>query len=572
MYDSEADEPPAQTVKPKPRRRSRDDLSGNVTLTDRTRGTARKPSERQAVADKENAAAATQKLQAAQKKIAKMEKKMKEMEKSGGVPTAQAEDDDDFESEERDDESDGVFASRITPLPLLPVPLPRPTPVIRKVQSSQSTTHFSPRTFKSLPEPATAQRPGGSTINVSTLAPDHNDEGTNGMDIEEDDIDPVPVRYAPAPARAAPLPAVAACLQPTTGDKRVRAAAVDDTSAPPAKRSTKPKLRESKYREDFVAGPKPKAGDYEPVVEALILRACGEYSARILTLNPFPSTAFQLQWAQQCWDNANIAADEALAEGERPVRYQVTERIKKIIGKRGSHIRGKVVESLRPLFAAHFKLKRSSQRGVIITNKIRITHLIDYSAFHYKDFVVCQGFGGAAILGSARGHYVFRDKNSLAIIFRSYFYPLPPPFIALEFTVLQHLGDEWSTGSPIVKKFTEKDNTKIFLTHLNDVKKWCEASPEVTTKIRTKWYNRAAQSIGPQPLAAVNTNISWTQMKFLHAELEGRTGETDSEAEESLDEDEEGEDDADGFNAGDEDGSNAGDENNSNAGDENPTP
>jgi hypothetical protein len=58
------------------------------------------------------------------------------------------------------------------------------------------------------------------------------------------------------------------------------------------------------FRTGIVVNPKkPKAADYEDVVQALILRAAFEYEALVSTKNAFPDTALRHKWATKAWKN-----------------------------------------------------------------------------------------------------------------------------------------------------------------------------------------------------------------------------------------------------------------------------
>jgi len=67
---------------------------------------------------------------------------------------------------------------------------------------------------------------------------------------------------------------------------------------------------------------RPKASDYEDVVEALILRAAFEYESLISTVNAFPGTTLRHKWANQAWKNAGLDADE---------NYKLTDRISSLV-------------------------------------------------------------------------------------------------------------------------------------------------------------------------------------------------------------------------------------------------
>jgi len=55
---------------------------------------------------------------------------------------------------------------------------------------------------------------------------------------------------------------------------------------------------------------KPKASDYQDMVQALILHAASEYKCLIATEDVFPDMATQNKWAKKAWKDACAAADE----------------------------------------------------------------------------------------------------------------------------------------------------------------------------------------------------------------------------------------------------------------------
>ncbi|KAJ7718085.1 hypothetical protein B0H16DRAFT_426704 [Mycena metata] len=467
--DDESESDPLPPPKPKAKRRSADDVSSNEITVSRTRQPdARRPSAKVATTDKENLLAAEASLAAANKKILKLRKKV-------GATAPPLEDnnggDSGPESEDDAEPINASFVSSITPLGRLPVPVARTAPLLpRKTKKATSTETpvISSRAFKNLPEHTQDQDAPGDDLIEDDAADD------DLLDFDNNDRAP----SSPSPPQ---VPSPQGQTE-ATGEKRRRRDS-GMSSLPPTKRS-KSKGKESKFREDFVlvAGAKPKAGDYEPVVEALLLRAMAEYSTRVLTREGFPQT-LAFQWARECFSNACAAAK---------LRYILTDRMAKLITKRGSHIRGKVVDGFRPLFATHFGFQRSNSKTVIAENKTRYKAIINKASYHYKKTTARTGYGENSIFVTARQHSIYKDKNSLAAIFRSQFDPHPAPYLALEFTILQHLTGECSTGSYLPTPFAEKDVVQSYRTHLTDIEKWINCNPVVTEKLRKKWFKRAA--------------------------------------------------------------------------------
>lgn len=95
-----------------------------------------------------------------------------------------------------------------------------------------------------------------------------------------------------------------------------------DTSSPPPPPPPKRQRREPQFTEGYevVAGVKPKAADYEPTVQALLLRTMLEYSMRILTIKGFPDIGLQVTWARDCFRNACRAASEHFNINQRMIK------------------------------------------------------------------------------------------------------------------------------------------------------------------------------------------------------------------------------------------------------------
>ncbi|KAJ7207809.1 hypothetical protein B0H12DRAFT_964188, partial [Mycena haematopus] len=94
-----------------------------------------------------------------------------------------------------------------------------------------------------------------------------------------------------------------------------------------------------------------------------------------------------------------------------------------------------------------------------------------------------------------------------------------------------HLTREWSTGTHVPAQFSEKENAESYHKHLTGINDWCDDNPEVTTKIRARWYKRASQTFGHESTETVLTNTTAERRSANRAQLEGRTGDTDSEEE-----------------------------------------
>ncbi|KAJ7148840.1 hypothetical protein C8R46DRAFT_1310955 [Mycena filopes] len=466
QYSDEEDSP-AKPPPPKSRR-SGDDLSGNTVLPNRTR-TSRAPSGKQDINNKENLRVMEDKMAKIAQSIERTKRLVNAEEKAAALAPPPV-DDDGFESEERDAQSGGEdlinFHSSITSLPPLPVAAPRATPVFLKLKKSAGPPRTSSRAFLTLPE--VGPTPASDPELDHAASPDH--------EIDPDDMD---LDVANHSASSSPS-TTRSSRQSVTPAPLKRGRQSSPPPPPPPKRTR----REPKFADGYVAASsgKPKAADYEPVVRALLIRAMSEYTVNIVTKNAFPPLDLQLRWAKESFRSACRAAD---------LHFTITDRMIKLITKRGSHVRSQIVTACRALFAPHYKFNRTStSTSAIKFNRDLSTDLCYNARFHYKDVDAATGFAENSIFNHIRQAVIFKNKTSLGAVFTSRFNPYPEPATALEFTAVHFCAKEYSTGQFIRADFLEKDVIDDYNTHLADIRGWAEMDEAVVLNIRKKWYNR----------------------------------------------------------------------------------
>ncbi|KAJ7751484.1 hypothetical protein DFH07DRAFT_774729 [Mycena maculata] len=500
-YEESEDEGPAPTKQPpKPVRRSRDDLSGNQVLPNRTRHASdRQPTRKQANQDKEN-------LDTAQQRIARLENELKKTKRQSNLESRQKllhtqdDDEDDFESEEQDHDNDTIqFASSIRPLGIVPVKTPRTQPLLRKSAKSTAPPKTSSRAFLTLPEVPAYSSDRGSPAPPSSSSRDDELPAAEGAPPAPEGEHHHEDRHLPSGDRDHTAKA--------PSRKRAQPSS-SPAPAPPVKRP----LKEPDFAEGYkvTASRKPKAVDYQPVVTALLIRAMAEYSMLILTLQAFPDITRQSEWANKCFRHA----------------CQITSR--------GSHIRSQLVTEMRTLFAPHFNFKNSATSAAIQSNIALSKKLLKKALFGYKVIDDRTGYAGNKILDNSRHCVIFQNKRSLGAIFASHFDPYPLPTLALKFTVLTHCAQEWSTGQFVPAQFTEKDLSVTYTKHLKDIEKWAGLNPAVVQNMRHKWYTHASNTLGLATVSNEDINIGIEQEAALREELDGRTGATDSESDGDL--------------------------------------
>ncbi|KAJ7271418.1 hypothetical protein B0H12DRAFT_1320089 [Mycena haematopus] len=485
---------------------------------------SRKSSTKQATTDKENLDAMKAKIALLEKRIStKTAAKKKKTPKAQDQGPLHGRDDDEIESEEpmsgRDDGQDSdvsaSFPSMAAIKPLGEVPLP--SQIAKPVKLRRTKRSTEPKTAAH----AFIQLPEGSTEEQRRDALPDSDVDNDVVDLAPPSTSSLRPRGS-SPPRSSSLPP----RSPGSGGRYKRPHS-PTAPLPPSKRS-KPVPRTAEFRQGFtqVAGVKPAAGDYTDVPHALILRACADYSARIIAREAYPDVPLQASWGDETFKAAGRVAKE---------RYLITARISKIIRARGSQKRGKMVEAYRALCASHFGFQRSTATKHIEANRQKAAALLEGAAFHYKDPKTRTGYGGNKIITAARQATTFKARDSSGVLFPSYFDPYPVPAIAFDLTTLEFVIREWSSGSFIQGKFTEKEVGKRYRVHLADTETWSKLDEAVVKKIRHNWYRRASETFLTEPASQVSTNIDDAAIAALRAELAGRTGDTDSEAEMEID-------------------------------------
>ncbi|KAG6894037.1 hypothetical protein C0992_007729 [Termitomyces sp. T32_za158] len=209
----------------------------------------------------------------------------------------------------------------------------------------------------------------------------------------------------------------------------------------------------------------------DPVVRSLLRKAIREYETLIVARNAFHSLAMQVQWATKSWNNAQ---DQRIHD-----------------------IKDQDAQSA-------FKFQIASK---YIKKNIKISAVLSKNrSFHYK----------------------FKNASDIGALFPQYFNPISLHSLALVLTAIDFCITEWSSGTFKKGAFTEKLYSETYKVFFEDLKKWHNLNPNVTTKQREKLFKRAlkasgAVTTGPQPMLVGDME------ERVHQELEGHTGDTDSE-------------------------------------------
>ncbi|KAK6977748.1 hypothetical protein R3P38DRAFT_3236853 [Favolaschia claudopus] len=517
LSNSDDSDSPSPTSRPptKKARRSADDVNQEDVLPTRTRTSAtRNPSQKQTEINNKNQVSEVASLR---RQLKKAEKALKKNGQCKAVAAA-----DGPESEEQSD-NEGAFQSSIKPLGPLPLRSPqRPAATIRRKAAPGTALppKVTNRTFLTAPEQPHNDESSPPPSPRSLL---HN----NGR--EPDDKDDLfdDSQISKRKSTASSLPSSSpVCRFGYRGSAR--------SSSPPSGpvEPVKGHHPDPKFADNYTAGGKPKASDYEANVAAIINRAAHEYELRILIKNYNPDVTQQTTWAKETYRAAGRIAGQ---------RYKLTERIAKILTSRGSHARGMVISAARALFANNYGFKTGTKSSSAIKfNQKLVAQLIENSAFHYKDpDSPVLDFAENKIFSAMRKQSIFKNKRSIGIVYKSQFNPYPNELLALEFCALEHCTKEWKTGVYVQAAFDETTITEMYPKHLASIEQWNDLDPEVMKNIRTKFFKRTSNGLIVSSVAVDKTSqINADQEMALRAALAGRTGLTDSEDEGKDDEQE----------------------------------
>ncbi|KAM6488881.1 hypothetical protein JOM56_015658 [Amanita muscaria] len=290
---------------------------------------------------------------------------------------------------------------------------------------------------------------------------------------------------------------------------------------PPAKRAKL--IPVAPFRNGKGPGKSLKASDYDEGVEKMLLNAMHEFACLIFTANAFPDDETQIKWARAVWKNACDKVDS---------HYELSHRMIRLITERDSWARGLLKDAAREHFKDYYKFKKGSAHETRQYNlNLRVVLLTD-DAFHHKDPEAGTGFAESPVIADILETALFEDSSDYGVRFAKYFNPIPANLLALVFTIIEFLIDEYTTGEKVKTSFREKNNIERFEKHSKRLEEWMKLNKQVTTNIRTKLYKKLMKRAGashrqPEAISGMTANM---REKAQQA-LDGHTGETDSEVE-----------------------------------------
>ncbi|KAF8219802.1 hypothetical protein L208DRAFT_1337754 [Tricholoma matsutake] len=326
-------------------------------------------------------------------------------------------------------------------------------------------------------------------------------------------------------------PATNKCVRPAASDddnqsessSGSKCAWLDNVSSDSPDGSAPPKEKKiPQFAVGYVNGGKPKAADYEDVVQALLLHAMHEYESHIVGVSHYPDSANQSKWAKICWREACRVAVED---------YGMTEWMSKMIKSWSSWICGELVSVIRSEVASCYGFNSDTSHAKVVcqNHKLYDTLVFD-STFTYKNTKDREGYAQNKIFGILIQDAWFSSGSKLkGIVFEKYFNPISLETLALLFTMVKFCIEEWSNGTCEQAKLSEEVNNATFEIFLGGLQAWNALAPDVILKIWSKMYQKARLAVKVDPVAPMKNHVAGAVKDQLLKELEGHMGETDSE-------------------------------------------
>ncbi|KAK0490114.1 hypothetical protein EDD18DRAFT_1109668 [Armillaria luteobubalina] len=273
--------------------------------------------------------------------------------------------------------------------------------------------------------------------------------------------------------------------------------------------------------------------DYSGVAKSVIHEVLLRYENRIFTINAYPDEKTQSEIVCELWDEVSASVEQ---------KFELTPALQSMIKKRGARCRGNIRDRIQPLIAPAYGFQVSDKKKIHQANKNLYVMLLTGGAFSFKTPGDRYRRFENKIIFQAICACWFKNQKTPGIKYSDDYDPIKPESVALIITVLENCIDEWASGKFVPKPLDEDVQRPRYLAHLADIRKWCKANPKVTGNILKRWHNGARSSTGvkAKQMATGYLNDEEEETRVM-ADLEGRTGETDSE-----DDDDDAENDATG--------------------------
>ncbi|KIJ50667.1 hypothetical protein M422DRAFT_245303 [Sphaerobolus stellatus SS14] len=244
-------------------------------------------------------------------------------------------------------------------------------------------------------------------------------------------------------------------------------------------------------------------------------KAIEEFQVRVCTEYAFPEgnpSELKLM-ALKCWENAC-----AHYEMDIPM-MKVTHRL---ITSRVSTIRGRIKDKVVAKLAGKYGFLESPDEEDINANKALVEKLLKDFSYIYKDPDNLRGMYEHPIVADVIAHQFFHKRaRSEGIEYSASFNPIPEPLIALVFTAVHFVIDQWKDGTYTAgASFKETEYHAIYKRHLGGLKKWREFNlntAKALAQYQQRLYDYGSQRAGFKPRAKTPPNDPFAQDRLAQA-------------------------------------------------------
>ncbi|KLO13073.1 hypothetical protein SCHPADRAFT_904483 [Schizopora paradoxa] len=223
------------------------------------------------------------------------------------------------------------------------------------------------------------------------------------------------------------------------------------------------------------------------------------FSACMVANTPYPSLDEQDQAVADAW---------GYAEEKKDIKARITRDSRSVILQRCSNVRSDVAQAAREVVSTYFGLGDVEGEDETRAQQEKVLKLRESGTrFLYKDTDNKKFFFQNPALQKVVRKAFFPDTRGLGVVFNKLFNPISAETLALVCTAVDHALDEYSSGSPKKKKFTEQDHYPRYCMYLKTINTFGQACPGALRRILQEMHDMSRSQSGAGAIANV-TNLA----------------------------------------------------------------
>ncbi|KLO14427.1 hypothetical protein SCHPADRAFT_903369 [Schizopora paradoxa] len=223
------------------------------------------------------------------------------------------------------------------------------------------------------------------------------------------------------------------------------------------------------------------------------------FSACMVANTPYPSLDEQDQAVADAW---------GYAEDKKDIKARITRDSRSVILQRCSNVRSDVAQAAREVVSTYFGLGDVEGEDEALAQQEKVSKLRESGTrFLYKDTDDKKFLFQNPALQKVIRKAFFPDTRGLGVIFNKLFNPISAETLALVCTAVDHALEEYSSGSPKKKKFTEQDHFPRYCMYLKTINTFGQACPGALRRILQEMHDTSRGQSGAGAIANV-TNLA----------------------------------------------------------------